>query len=79
MDIHVTPLGHIILIQSQPVFALYTNYIVFDLTRCHEIAEQLALNNNHSLNKFLFHLFLVRSNIKERIKMQLSIFNVYDD
>jgi hypothetical protein len=33
MDIHVTPLGHIILIQSQPVFALSTNYIIFDLTR----------------------------------------------
>ena len=33
MDIHVTPLGHIILIPSQPVFALSTNYIVFDLTR----------------------------------------------
>jgi hypothetical protein len=45
----------------------------------HEIAETLALNNNHSLSKVLFHLFLVRSNIKERKKMQLSIFNVYDD
>jgi hypothetical protein len=33
MDIHVTPLGHIILIPSQPVFALYTNFLVFDLTR----------------------------------------------
>ena len=30
---HVTPLGHIILIPSQPVFALSTNCIVFDLTR----------------------------------------------
>jgi hypothetical protein len=112
MDIHVTPLGHIILIPSQPVFALYTNFLVFDLTRSmlehtisstrgehsyrcsntrstaleestltslvqsgphhhlipssqltcsrHDIAEQLALNNNHSLSKFLLHLFLVR-------------------
>jgi hypothetical protein len=55
---HVAPLGHIILIPSQPVFALFpsccilsgeatnTNCIVFGLTRPRIIARSIALEAN---------------------------------
>ena len=59
MDIHVALLGHIILIPSQPVFALFPlyclisgeatniNFIVFGLTRPYSIYRTRGENANH--------------------------------
>ena len=50
VGIPTTPLGHIILIPSQPVFALSTNGIVFDLTQSmleHTIYSTLGEHTYH--------------------------------